>query len=245
MIGRFRPARNRRQGDMRMSSADAKSALGRDPVCGMSVDMASARHKAEHAGATYYFCSAAAARSLSPSPRNTSRLRRGRREAETRALEHDLHLPDASRNPPERPRDCPICGMALEPEVAAATEGPSPELADMTRRFWIALALSVPVVCARNGRPFAASAYVARQRGLELDSVGARDAGRAVGGLAVLRARLGVAVNPQPQHVHADRDGRSASPMSTAWLRRSRPAVFRRRSAAPTARWRSISRRRR
>ena len=39
------------------------------------------------------------------------------------------------------PGHCPICGMALEPEVASA----EPELADMTRRFWIGLALSLPV----------------------------------------------------------------------------------------------------
>lgn len=43
------------------------------------------------------------------------------------------------------PGICPICGMALEPEVAAAKEGPSAELLDMTRRFWIGLTLTVPV----------------------------------------------------------------------------------------------------
>jgi Cu+-exporting ATPase len=43
------------------------------------------------------------------------------------------------------PGDCPICGMALEP-VAVAVEESSPELLDMTRRFWISLALTVPVV---------------------------------------------------------------------------------------------------
>ena len=49
------------------------------------------------------------------------------------------------------PGHCPICGMALEPEVAALGEGPSAELVDMTRRFWIALALSVPVVVLEMG----------------------------------------------------------------------------------------------
>ena len=44
------------------------------------------------------------------------------------------------------PGQCPICGMALEPETAQAESGPNPELIDMTRRFWIALALSLPVV---------------------------------------------------------------------------------------------------
>ena len=43
------------------------------------------------------------------------------------------------------PGNCPICGMALEPVVASAEEQPNPELVDMTRRFWIGLALTVPV----------------------------------------------------------------------------------------------------
>ena len=49
------------------------------------------------------------------------------------------------------PGHCPICGMALEPEVATAATGPSAELVDMTRRFWIALALSVPVFALEMG----------------------------------------------------------------------------------------------
>jgi Cu+-exporting ATPase len=44
------------------------------------------------------------------------------------------------------PGSCPKCGMALEPVVASAEDGPNPELVDMTRRFWIGLALTVPVV---------------------------------------------------------------------------------------------------
>ncbi|MFI4977029.1 MAG: copper-transporting P-type ATPase [Caulobacterales bacterium] len=43
------------------------------------------------------------------------------------------------------PGSCPICGMALEPETVTADSGPNPELADMSRRFWIGLALAVPV----------------------------------------------------------------------------------------------------
>jgi Cu+-exporting ATPase len=49
------------------------------------------------------------------------------------------------------PGNCPICGMALEPLVAEAETGPSPELADMTRRFWIGLVLSIPVVALEMG----------------------------------------------------------------------------------------------
>ncbi|MDU6829613.1 MAG: copper-translocating P-type ATPase, partial [Bradyrhizobium sp.] len=44
-----------------------------------------------------------------------------------------------------------ICGMALEPELATAETGPNPELIDMTRRFWMGLALSIPVVILEMG----------------------------------------------------------------------------------------------
>ncbi len=56
------------------------------------------------------------------------------------------------------PGSCPICGMALEPEVMTGEEGPSHDLTDMTRRFWIGLALTLPVFvleiphCANGGR---------------------------------------------------------------------------------------------
>ncbi|WP_050347241.1 heavy metal translocating P-type ATPase [Arsenicicoccus sp. oral taxon 190] len=50
------------------------------------------------------------------------------------------------------PGACPICGMALEPVDVSAQAGPSPELADMTRRFWLAVALTIPVVILEMGR---------------------------------------------------------------------------------------------
>jgi Cu+-exporting ATPase len=49
------------------------------------------------------------------------------------------------------PGHCPICGMALEPVLATAESGPSADLVDMTRRFWIGLALSLPVVALEMG----------------------------------------------------------------------------------------------
>ena len=49
------------------------------------------------------------------------------------------------------PGSCPICGMALEPDVVSLDAPPNPELADMTRRFWIGLALSVPPVVLEMG----------------------------------------------------------------------------------------------
>ena len=49
------------------------------------------------------------------------------------------------------PGNCPICGMTLEPEVAIVETGPSAELVDMTRRFWIGLVLAVPVLVLEMG----------------------------------------------------------------------------------------------
>src|SRR5438128_7857589 len=49
------------------------------------------------------------------------------------------------------PGFCPICGMALEPEVASAGAAPNPELAAMTRRFWVGLLLTIPVLTLEMG----------------------------------------------------------------------------------------------
>ena len=61
----------------------------------------------------------------------------------------------------DHPGTCPICGMALEPEMVGAEAPPNPELIDMTRRFWIGLALAVPVLILEMG---------AHLPGLEFDS---------------------------------------------------------------------------
>src|SRR5678815_1402264 len=44
-----------------------------------------------------------------------------------------------------QPGSCPICGMALEPISVALTDEENPELVDMRRRFWVSVALAVPV----------------------------------------------------------------------------------------------------
>ena len=138
-----------------MSFADAKSALSKDPVCGMTVDPATAKHKAEHAGATYYFCSAGCREKFVAEPERyldaegavAGRAHRERLQRENPAPSSAVYTcPMHPQIRQDHPGNCPICGMTLEPEVAAATEGPSAELIDMSRRFWIGLALAVPVV---------------------------------------------------------------------------------------------------
>ena len=119
-----------------------------------------------------------------------------------------------------------------------------PELVDMTRRFWIGLGADAARVRAGDGRPLdSASHRSSVQQTSNWIQLAARDAGRAVGRLAVLRARLAVAGEPQPEHVHADRHGHRRG----VALQRGRDARARHlpgRVPRPrTARWPSTSRR--
>ncbi|HET7710227.1 MAG TPA: heavy metal translocating P-type ATPase [Sphingomicrobium sp.] len=119
----------------------------KDPVCGMDVDPKTTPYRHARDGSDYFFCSARCLdkfaadpdRYLSPSPSAT----------ETAALVPNgtiwtcpMH-PEIRRN---RPGNCPICGMALEPLEPSLEDGPNPELIDMSRRFWISSLLSVPLV---------------------------------------------------------------------------------------------------
>ncbi|HWC94304.1 MAG TPA: YHS domain-containing protein, partial [Pseudolabrys sp.] len=117
-------------------------AAATDPVCGMSVDPHTAKHRAEHGGRTYYFCSAGCREKFVTDPQKY--LGKG---APAAAPEGTIYT--CPMHPQIRqigPGNCPICGMALEPEIATAESGPNPELADMTRRFWVGVALALPVM---------------------------------------------------------------------------------------------------
>src|SRR6185312_13709609 len=114
----------------------------RDVVCGMSVDPRTARHRADVRGEPYYFCSAGCRTKFIADPEKYLGAR-----APAPAVEGAIYT--CPMHPEVRqagPGACPICGMALEPEMVTADAGPDPELADMTRRFWVALALTVPVM---------------------------------------------------------------------------------------------------
>lgn len=117
----------------------------RDPVCGMTVDPATARFHAEHHGLTHYFCSAGCLAKFTAAPQDYVKSAAPAATAPAVVTRGTIYTcpmhPEIRR---DAPGDCPICGMALEPLVAQA--GPNPELADMTRRFWIALVLALPLV---------------------------------------------------------------------------------------------------
>jgi P-type Cu+ transporter len=127
-------------------------ALAIDPVCGMKVDPATAKHLLSQQGQDYVFCSArcrerfAADPATYLAPKNTSRDPAPPAPAGT--------IYTCPMHPEVRqvgPGSCPICGMALEPEQVSLDDAPDPELIDMVRRFWIALALTVPVFALEMG----------------------------------------------------------------------------------------------
>ena len=120
-----------------------QSGAVKDPVCGMTVDVATARHHAEHAGTAYYFCSAGCRTKFIADP---SRYLGAEPKPAAPAPAGTIYTcPMHPEIRQQGPGVCPICGMALEPEIATAASEPNPELVDMRRRFWVALILSVPV----------------------------------------------------------------------------------------------------
>ncbi|HEV2548809.1 MAG TPA: heavy metal translocating P-type ATPase [Stellaceae bacterium] len=144
-----------------MTSTDASIGAARDPVCGMSVDPTTAKHRVEHAGKTYVFCSqkcrdrfvSTPQRYLAgsepqptavpePTPTHPAHNTPPRTAGQEVVWTCPMH-PQIRRN---EPGSCPICGMALEPVSGVGEPGPSAELVDMTRRFWIGAALAVPTV---------------------------------------------------------------------------------------------------
>ena len=131
--------------------ANALSALAKDPVCGMSVDPATAKHKAEHGGATYYFCSAGCRDKFVAEPARFLAASTGTPPPTPAPSGAIYTCPMHPQVRQAGPGNCPICGMTLVPETVTADSGPSPELIDMTRRFWIGLALAVPVVALAMG----------------------------------------------------------------------------------------------
>jgi len=113
----------------------------------MTVDPHTAKHRADHRGHTYYFCSAGCRSKFVNDPQKYL----GERQPEP-VVEGAIYT--CPMHPQIRqvgPGSCPICGMALEPELAGSDTGPNPELVDMTRRFWIGLALTVPVFVLEMG----------------------------------------------------------------------------------------------
>ncbi|MGB9262911.1 MAG: heavy metal translocating P-type ATPase [Pseudolabrys sp.] len=118
-----------------------------DPVCSMTVDPHTAKHRADYHGHPYYFCSAGCRTKFVNGPQKYLDAREPEPVAEDTVYTCPMH----SQIRQVGPGSCPICGMALEPELAGSDIGPNPELIDMSRRFWIGIALTVPIFVLEMG----------------------------------------------------------------------------------------------
>jgi Cu+-exporting ATPase len=126
---------------------DGKTAV--DPVCGMKVNPVTSPHHAAHGGADFHFCSAGCRTKFVADPARYLEPRAPEPPAPAGTIYTCPMHPEVRQ---VGPGSCPICGMALEPETVTADSGPNPELADMTRRFWIGLVLTAPVFTLEMGR---------------------------------------------------------------------------------------------
>ncbi|KYF68667.1 copper-transporting ATPase [Sorangium cellulosum] len=127
----------------------------KDPVCGMTVSPETAKGRHEHGGRTYFFCSErclgkfqAEPEKYAPSGPTAGGEKHPAKPVEpvqpTTSAEYVCPMhPEVVR---AEPGSCPICGMALEPRTVTLEDAPNPELADMSRRFWVSVPLSLVVL---------------------------------------------------------------------------------------------------
>jgi Cu+-exporting ATPase len=116
----------------------------------MTVDPATTPHRHTHRGIAYFFCSSGCRAKFASDPE---------KYLDPEALEPAEPMPAGTiftcpMHPEVRqegPGSCPICGMALEPETPTLQSGPNPELIEMTRRFWVGVLLTLPVVALEMG----------------------------------------------------------------------------------------------
>ena len=118
-----------------------------DPVCHMQVMPETAAARYDYNGKTYYFCNPRCLERFKANPEHflvPVKLEISDSKSEISDVIYTCPMhPDVRQ---VGPGVCPKCGMALEAETATIQEEANPELADMTRRFWIAAGLSIPVL---------------------------------------------------------------------------------------------------
>jgi Cu+-exporting ATPase len=142
-----RPDNARSGQDAGSSGAQVADPRVSDPVCGMKVDPATSKHRFDHGGKTFHFCSAGCRTKFAAEPE--SYLKPAPTETAKPGVVYTCPMHAQIRQ--NGPGNCPICGMALEPLAAAGTDEPNAELADMTVRFWVGLAFALPVFILEMG----------------------------------------------------------------------------------------------
>ncbi|HEY7056665.1 MAG TPA: HAD-IC family P-type ATPase, partial [Vicinamibacterales bacterium] len=116
----------------------------------MTVDPAHAAGSFEYEGQVYYFCNQGCLRRFRSDPEEFLKPREPE-EPRPAAPGVQYTCPMHPEIVRDGPGACPICGMALEPRTVTSEDLPNPELDDMTRRFWIGAALSLPIVILSMG----------------------------------------------------------------------------------------------
>ena len=114
----------------------------RDPVCGMTVDPATAKYRHTYKGQDYFFCAERCRSRFAAEPEKFLQPDPVQEEMPEGTIYTCPMHPEVRQ---VGPGSCPICGMALEPELISLDDKPDPELIDMTRRFWVGLVLTLPV----------------------------------------------------------------------------------------------------
>jgi P-type Cu+ transporter len=134
---------------MQQAPAVTGAAAAIDPVCGMTVQPATAAGSYEYQGKTYYFCATSCLAKFRAEPIHyltppEQRIPRVMPVPSSGVVEYICPMdPEVLET---QPGACRICGMALEPKVVSLEDERNPELEDMTRRFWICLAPSLLVM---------------------------------------------------------------------------------------------------
>src|SRR5215218_7579169 len=123
-----------------------------DPVCGMTVDPEHAAGSFEYQGNTYYLCSTHCVHRFRENPESfltkaaPQPIGITRQPQAPATSDHKYTCPMHPEIIRDGPGSCPICGMALEPLTASLDDEQNPELTDMSRRFSIAVVLTIPVL---------------------------------------------------------------------------------------------------
>ncbi len=115
-----------------------------DPVCGMTVEPDKTEHHVRHGHQDFHFCSAGCKTKFVAKPEHY--LKNRPPDQEEAAPEGTMYT--CPMHPEIRqlgPGSCPICGMALEPEIFELDLGPDPEYIDMRRRLWISALFTIPL----------------------------------------------------------------------------------------------------
>ncbi len=117
-----------------------------DPVCGMTVDPASAAGHVEYRGHTYYFCCQHCVEKFKANPERFLAPVQEDHATPPAAPDAEYTCPMHPEVRQQGPGSCPICGMALEPVTVSLDEQPNHELEDMTRRLRVSLVLTAPIL---------------------------------------------------------------------------------------------------